>query len=223
LNPHSLSRALFSKQARRTVSGYLPFQVDPPGIEPGSPARQAGVVPLDHEPLLALSDKGVLPPKIKGSDPLKSRGLTPLSDRAKWTAGESNPDYRRAMPASSLWTSSPFRVETVGIEPTTRCLQGIVAPQRTCVPMSTRGSPGNRTRPSSIPERNAAETPANLQVIPAGLEPALPGCDPGVVAAGPRDQDSGAFHVQVEGALAFAIRRVCKLCQSGTRKSRLPQ
>ncbi len=53
------------------------FAVDSPGVEPGSPARQAGIFPLDDEP---------------------SR---------QWTAGESNPDFRCARPASSHWTSSP--------------------------------------------------------------------------------------------------------------------
>src|SRR3954454_1438323 len=52
LNPHDpLGIARFSKPARLTVSGYLPSSVDPPGIEPGSPACRAGVVPLDHEPI----------------------------------------------------------------------------------------------------------------------------------------------------------------------------
>ena len=31
-----------------------------------------------------------------------------ITDPAEWTAGESNPDLRRAMPASSRWTSSPI-------------------------------------------------------------------------------------------------------------------
>ncbi len=57
--------------------------MDPPGVEPGSPPRQGDVVPLDHGPFV----------------------LCLLS--AQWTAGESNPDLRRAMPASSRWTSSP--------------------------------------------------------------------------------------------------------------------
>ena len=33
--------------------GYLPYiSVDRPGIEPGFPPRQGGVVPLDHQPVL---------------------------------------------------------------------------------------------------------------------------------------------------------------------------
>ena len=52
--------------------------VDPPGIEPGSPVCQTGVVPLDHEPFAF-----------------------------KWTAGESNPDFLLARQVSSRWTRSP--------------------------------------------------------------------------------------------------------------------
>jgi hypothetical protein len=51
-----------STAARPTVSGYLPFtSVDPPGIEPGSPACRAGVVPLEHEPSVAVDRMGVEP------------------------------------------------------------------------------------------------------------------------------------------------------------------
>ena len=34
-----------------------------------------------------------------------------IADSAEWTAGESNPDLRRAMLVSSSWTSSPFEFE----------------------------------------------------------------------------------------------------------------
>src|SRR4051794_40864122 len=50
LNPHGLAAARFSKPARQPVSGYPPYRVDPAGVEPAFPARQAGVVPLDHRP-----------------------------------------------------------------------------------------------------------------------------------------------------------------------------
>ena len=61
----------FSKPARQAVSGYLPFLlVDPPRVELGSPPRQGGVFPLDHEPVL------------------------------QWTAEESNLDYLGASQAS---------------------------------------------------------------------------------------------------------------------------
>src|SRR5262245_56350268 len=50
LNPHPLAGNRLSSAARPTVSGYLP-SMDSPGIEPEFPARQAGVFPLDHEPV----------------------------------------------------------------------------------------------------------------------------------------------------------------------------
>jgi hypothetical protein len=81
LNPHGGEAARFSKPARRAVSGYLPYSVDPPRIELGFPPRQGGVVPLDHEP-------------ISFSGP----------------AGESNPDLLVAGQASSRWTSRPCSV-----------------------------------------------------------------------------------------------------------------
>src|SRR6478609_4081229 len=57
LNPHGGEAARFSKPARRAVSGYLPYSVDPPRIELGSPPRQGGVVPLDHEPIRHSVDR----------------------------------------------------------------------------------------------------------------------------------------------------------------------
>ena len=77
-------------------------ELNPPGsrrAEETGPACRAGVVPLDHEPV-----------------------------RCQWTAGESNPDFRLAEPASSRWTSSPFRsVDLMGVEPTPSTLQGSIA------------------------------------------------------------------------------------------------
>ena len=57
----------FSKAARPTgirlpsVSNrnYPAQTVDPPGIEPGSPACEAGIVPLDHRP--SVAEVGVEP------------------------------------------------------------------------------------------------------------------------------------------------------------------
>src|SRR5262245_51354598 len=50
VEPSSPFGARLSRAVRQAVSGCLP-SVDPPGIEPGSPARQADVVPLDHGPI----------------------------------------------------------------------------------------------------------------------------------------------------------------------------
>ena len=46
-----LRESRVSSAVRPAVSGCLPYQVDPPGIEPGSPTCRAGVFPLDHGPI----------------------------------------------------------------------------------------------------------------------------------------------------------------------------
>ena len=66
LNPHGLAAARFSKPARQPVSGYPPNRVDPAGVEPALPARQAGVVPLDHRPMQPVRGVGV-EPTLSGS------------------------------------------------------------------------------------------------------------------------------------------------------------
>ena len=87
--------------------------MDSPRIELGSPPRQGGVVPLDHEPIFLFQ--------------WTSRGVEPGTD---WhgcqlvllVAGQ----------ASSRWTSSPiFMLREVrsGIEPELRPYQGRVLPQ----------------------------------------------------------------------------------------------
>ena len=66
----SFWEALISSEARQTVSGYLPLLVDPPRVELGSPPRQGGVFPLDHEPNCFEVDlMGVEPttPTLQGS------------------------------------------------------------------------------------------------------------------------------------------------------------
>ena len=80
------------------------ISVEPPRIELGSPPRQGGVVPLDHEP-------------VTFSGP----------------AGESNSDLLVAGQASSRWTSSPldsFLPEVrPGIEPGLPPYHGGVLPK----------------------------------------------------------------------------------------------
>jgi hypothetical protein len=112
LNPHGLSAARFSKPARQPVSGYPPYRVDPAGVEPALPARQAGVVPLDHRPMQPVRGGGSNP-----RSPAPRAGGLPLSyPLHEWTAGESHPDFRLATTASSCWTSSPKEVRP-GVEP----------------------------------------------------------------------------------------------------------
>ena len=76
MNPHGGEAARFSKPARRAVSGYLPYSVDPPRIELGSPPRQGGVVPLDHEPIsFQWTGRGIEP-----RSPRCKRGIFPLDE-----------------------------------------------------------------------------------------------------------------------------------------------
>src|SRR3954447_15153476 len=80
LNPHGLAAARFSKSARQTVSGYPPKRVDPAGVEPALPARQAGVVPLDHRPVLqSVETTGVEPVQGACEAPSPPRYMRPRS------------------------------------------------------------------------------------------------------------------------------------------------
>lgn len=90
-----------SSAARQAVSGYLPFfSVDPPRVELGSPPRQGGVFPLDHEPVFS-------------SGPPRSR--TPITwVQAKCPAVERAARLREVRP---------------GIEPDPRPYQGRVLPK----------------------------------------------------------------------------------------------
>jgi hypothetical protein len=54
-----------SRAARPTVSAYLPFHlVDPPGIEPESPACRTGIFPLDDEPIVLSVDRRGIEPRF---------------------------------------------------------------------------------------------------------------------------------------------------------------
>src|SRR5262249_48771223 len=48
-------RTALAERPGQPVSGYHPFSVDLPGVEPGSPACRAGIVPLDHRPMRFLT------------------------------------------------------------------------------------------------------------------------------------------------------------------------
>ncbi len=59
-------------------------------------------------------------------------------------------------------------------------------------------------------------------MIPEGLEPSLPGCRPGVVAAGPRDQlaEVGVEPTDIHQALDLAALPVCVLGPTLSPKGR---
>src|SRR5581483_5893515 len=88
LNPPLHRENRLSRAARPTDIRLPPVSVDPPGVEPGSPACHTGVFPLDRGPV------------------------------SQWTAGDSNPEYRRAKPVSSRLDEQPILpVIPHGLEP----------------------------------------------------------------------------------------------------------
>ena len=84
-----------------------------------------------------------------------------ITDTAEWTAGESNPDLRRAMLVSSSWTSSPF-VERNRPRYNGPILRLKVRPRIELGPPPYQGG--------VLPEHLQT---GFVGVVPAGLEPAL--------------------------------------------------
>src|SRR5687767_9596661 len=68
------------------------------------------------------------------------------------------------------------------------------------------GPRGSRTLISGVRSRRRPVGPAAQSVIPDGLEPSLPGCRPGVVAAGPRD------HCSCGGRIRTGVERLMRPC-----------
>src|SRR3954471_13608879 len=70
----------------------LPVSVESPGVAPGPPPRQGGVLLLDHDPM--PRPLAVDPPGVEPGSPPREGGVVPLDhgpvDR-QWTAGESHP------------------------------------------------------------------------------------------------------------------------------------
>ncbi len=133
-----------------------------PGFEPGTPRSKRGMIV--RFTIGASSGR-------QGSRTLISVWRTALAGRPgqpypatfhQWTHRESNPDFPSAERVSSRWTMSP----------------------------ANSGPRGSRTLISGVRSRRRPVGPAARTVIPDGLEPSLPGCGPGVFAAGPRDQCS---------------------------------
>src|SRR4051794_13668654 len=106
----------------------LPSPVESPGVAPGPPPRQGGVLLLDHDPM--SRSLAVDPPGVEPGSPPRDGGVVPLDHGpvlCQWTAEESHPDLLVAGQASCCWTSSP--------QP------------------RTRGPLGTRTRTASLPRR----------------------------------------------------------------------
>lgn len=97
----------------------------------------------------------------------------------QWTHRGSNPDCQSAELVSFRWTMSPSQ---------------------------TSGPRGSRTLISGLRSRRRPVGPAAQSMIPDGLEPSLPGCRPGVVAAGPRD------HRSCGGRIRTGVERLMRPC-----------
>jgi hypothetical protein len=128
-NPHSPEGGRFSKAVRqiriRLPSTNARPTMDPPGVEPGSPPRQGGALPLGDEPVIFRA--GSIPcgrdrirPEMNSGPPGSRTPISgvryrrrPVGPAARSTcdengqAGESNPDLLGAGQASYPWTSRP--------------------------------------------------------------------------------------------------------------------
>ena len=114
----------FSKAARPTVSGYLPFDlVDPPGIEPESPACRTGVFPLDDEPVVSVDRRESNPIPACGA------GVVPL-DQQPMLSVDRWVEPIQTCKVSRLRTCGPsLREVRPGIEPGLPPYHGGVLPK----------------------------------------------------------------------------------------------
>jgi hypothetical protein len=138
-------------------------------------------------------------------------------------ARESNPHLRwenrlsrAARPTVSGYLPS---VDPPGIElgfPV--CRAGVVPLDHEPIPCS--GPRGNRTLISGVRSRRRPIGPAAQTVIPDGLEPSLPGCGPGVVAAGPRDQTISDCRLQIADFQICNLQSKIKLRRPDSNRRR---
>jgi hypothetical protein len=103
-NPHAHKGALFSREARRTVSGCLPFRTGinvvewtGRGVEPRSPGCKPGVFPLDQPPICDRVERWSAWP---------GRRIRPASDKVSMSSRrESNPPFLFVREESYRWTT----------------------------------------------------------------------------------------------------------------------
>jgi hypothetical protein len=157
LNPHGLSAARFSKPARQPVSGYPPYRVDPAGVEPALPARQAGVVPLDHRPRPPVRGVGV-EPTLSGS---QGRRITAFLPPARVDRRGIAPRFPVSDTGVVLLDQQPTSGDGEN-RTLTSCLQGSLAPQRTCAPSQSEVRPG--IEPGPLPYHGSVR-PSHLQTV----------------------------------------------------------
>ena len=106
------------------------ISVDRPGIEPGSPARRAGVVPLDHQPVYRRVDRtGVEPTAstLQGSSRPPVGPCQPISQEVRPGVEPGLPPYRGGVLPKHLQTISATVIPD-GVEPALSWL----SPRRLC-------------------------------------------------------------------------------------------
>ena len=183
-NPHDLAAARFSKPARQPVSGCPPYRVDPAGVEPALPARQAGVFPLDHGPVsirvveYSRQDSNL---RLPGCEPgAVAAGPREHANSLGWnrTSGPGGgrthiPLFKRQVLRQLSYKAS----QCVGQELNLHSNAGGLQPLGLANAQPTRQYPGWDLNP-----------PRNLQECPAGVEPACPVWKTVAWAARPRAQ-----------------------------------
>lgn len=158
-NPHlPWGRSTLAEWPGEPVSGYLPMSIHSSGRRGSRTLTPLRDPPFQCGPATPIR----LPSVLVGHH---SNGVVSRRHhwngvpQLQWTHRESNPDLRPARPASSRWTISPFEWSAGESNPD--------------FPRARRASSHWTRAP---------------RVIPDGLEPSFTGCEPAVLAAGPRDQ-----------------------------------
>ena len=85
------------------------MSVDRPGIEPGFPPRQGGVVPLDHQPVQSVDLMGVEPIAVRVQTQLAPIGMQ--AQVIKRSVRELNPAFFLTTEACGRNTYRPFFFE----------------------------------------------------------------------------------------------------------------
>ena len=84
-----------------------------------------------------------------------------------------------------------LRVAQVGLEPTASLVLsqgGLPIAYRAVVGLHQYPEQGSNLQSLGFrPSRSTDGVPGRVQVVPDGIEPSFPGCEPSVVAVGPRD------------------------------------
>ena len=162
-------------------SSLIPSEAPRPGVEPGTSRSRRGMMSVSPPGRAFLT---VDLPRIELGSPACRAGVVPLDHRPvrQWTAGESNPNLRRAIPASSRWTSSPFYPEVrPGLEPGLPPYQRGVPPQHLQTDRAERRTSAGDNRlgaPACLYRRPRTLRPTVAEV---GIEPTVvsPGSRPG--------------------------------------------